>query len=818
VFELAYHFDAADEPTQALTYALAAAEQARKQHALAIAEQQYRIAERGAAEASAPIRQQIAERLGEILMLRGRYAEAETQFEAARVLAHTNVERARIARNFGELAMKSGELDTAAQSLESGLELLGCKVPKRHAWLYVLLLWEIFIQTLHTWLPRWFVGRRPRQGADRELLVVALHNCLGYVYYFERGAAACLWTHLRGMNLAERYPPTPELALAYSSHAPAMAMVPLRKRGIAYARRSLAIRRELNDLWGQGQSLHFYGSVLYTASRYQESLDLSRQAIRILERTGDRWEMNIAGAHAAYNLYRLGEMQAAITETERIYQDGMTIGDYQSAGISVAIRTKAACGRVPGELIQAALERCGKDVHTRAELLMAEGMRLLAHRCPGDAVRVLEEADQAVRKQGLREEFTAAVVPWLATALRQELEAIPLTARARRRALLRRAWKTARRARWTAIFFRNNLPHALRELGSLAAIRGQCRRARRWLNRSLAIALHQGARYEQALTLEARGQIGLEVDWPSAADDLDQAARLLRELRPTQKASTTRAKPITLSLADRFDTVLKTGRQIASALSPDAIYVAVQDAALKLLRGDECVVLTTADASEQAEFIPVGGNSAPVSHALMNRALAAGRAVSFDSNTSTDVSDSLILAGFRSALYTPFFVRGKAAGCVCVTHRQVGGLFGEDEHRLADFIATVAGAALENAEGFARLQHWNADLEARVAERTAAAEARTRELQQALANVQTLNGLLPICASCKMIRDDHGYWHQVEQYIKEHSLADFSHGICPECAAKYFSRAALARRASEGEDAPEERADSNPGAVNADTP
>ena len=55
------------------------------------------------------------------------------------------------------------------------------------------------------------------------------------------------------------------------------------------------------------------------------------------------------------------------------------------------------------------------------------------------------------------------------------------------------------------------------------------------------------------------------------------------------------------------------------------------------------------------------------------------------------------------------------------------------------------------------------------------------QLQDALANVKTLRGLVPICANCKKIRDDHGYWRLVEEYVREHSEAEFSHGICPAC-------------------------------------
>ena len=60
------------------------------------------------------------------------------------------------------------------------------------------------------------------------------------------------------------------------------------------------------------------------------------------------------------------------------------------------------------------------------------------------------------------------------------------------------------------------------------------------------------------------------------------------------------------------------------------------------------------------------------------------------------------------------------------------------------------------------------------------------ELQDALAKVRTLRGLIPICASCKKIRDDKGYWEQIEVYIRDHSEANFSHGMCPDCAEKYW--------------------------------
>ena len=61
------------------------------------------------------------------------------------------------------------------------------------------------------------------------------------------------------------------------------------------------------------------------------------------------------------------------------------------------------------------------------------------------------------------------------------------------------------------------------------------------------------------------------------------------------------------------------------------------------------------------------------------------------------------------------------------------------------------------------------------------------KLKGALNEIKTLSGLIPICANCKNIRDDKGYWQQVEQYIKKHSEAEFSHSICPDCVSELYA-------------------------------
>jgi CheY-like chemotaxis protein len=74
--------------------------------------------------------------------------------------------------------------------------------------------------------------------------------------------------------------------------------------------------------------------------------------------------------------------------------------------------------------------------------------------------------------------------------------------------------------------------------------------------------------------------------------------------------------------------------------------------------------------------------------------------------------------------------------------------------------------------------------------------AKVRELQEAMAQIKTLSGIVPICSSCKKIRDDAGYWKQVELFVGEHTDATFTHGICPDCMAKLYPEYATHREHS----------------------
>jgi signal transduction histidine kinase/tRNA A-37 threonylcarbamoyl transferase component Bud32 len=736
-YELAFHFHAAGDDRAALPYALYAAGEARARHALGAAEQQYRIAAAGVPDTDVGTARDVQVGLGDVLMLQGRYDDAAACFTTALSIGSGPLQRAAIALRLGELAFKRGEVPESVEHLEGALRSLGRRHPRRPGVFLLWAGWEALVQAMHCLLPRRLVRRRDLDDdAVVDILAARVCSRLAYSYWFSRGRNPTAWAHLREMNILERYPPTLELAQAYSEHAPVMSTLPWYSRGIAYAQRSLEIRREFGDVWGQGQSLHFYGVVLYSASRFSEAIEKLTEAIRLLDRTGDQWEINTALWHIGFSQYRLGRREDAVQTLTRCYASGLEIGDHQAAAIALSGLAKATGGLISADDVARELAHSTGDAHTSGELATGEGVRLLAAGDAAAAVEVLQEAQRWVRSAGVRNEYVAPILPWQLTALRMQAEQTGAYRLAERRLLLRRAGRVARKARRIARAYRNNLPHVLREKALLRQLSGHPRTARRLLAKATRVAEQLGMGQELELLAEAgdafrTGQrpSGPVVRQPTVGDE--QTVPSIDELP-------------TLSLVDRFDTLLRAGRAIASALTPAGVYEAVRVAAQELLRSEECLiaVLHTGGGAEDRLVSLDASSGLGLSERLVREALRERVVCIYTDDAPDDPSVSMVLRQARSALAAPIFVRGRPVACWHVVHRQVSGLFGADETRLAEFISALAGAALENADGFSEVQALSQSLERRVEERTAELSVANSALRSTLAELERANSEL----------------------------------------------------------------------------
>ncbi|MFO7884390.1 MAG: GAF domain-containing protein [Desulfobacteraceae bacterium] len=127
----------------------------------------------------------------------------------------------------------------------------------------------------------------------------------------------------------------------------------------------------------------------------------------------------------------------------------------------------------------------------------------------------------------------------------------------------------------------------------------------------------------------------------------------------------------------------------------------------------------------------------------------------------------------ENVMFAPLVIENQTVGVIGLANKPED--FTETDARVALGFGKLCAIALQNSRNL---------------EKREASEKKNqgliKELKEALANVRQLSGLLPICGHCKRIRDDKGYWNQLEQYIHDHTDATFSHGICQECARKYY--------------------------------
>ncbi len=135
--------------------------------------------------------------------------------------------------------------------------------------------------------------------------------------------------------------------------------------------------------------------------------------------------------------------------------------------------------------------------------------------------------------------------------------------------------------------------------------------------------------------------------------------------------------------------------------------------------------------------------------------------------------DRLFQSRLRSCVAVPLHTDGRRFGLLVLADSRPSAFTGE-HRKIADEIARQLAIAFQQARLREQLQQHADELERRV-------EERTRELRESLENVKQLQGLLPICAWCKKVRDDKDYWHEVEHYVAAHTEARFTHGICPAC-------------------------------------
>ena len=189
-----------------------------------------------------------------------------------------------------------------------------------------------------------------------------------------------------------------------------------------------------------------------------------------------------------------------------------------------------------------------------------------------------------------------------------------------------------------------------------------------------------------------------------------------------------------------------------------------------------CVAINRLDPPELEAFMTNIGPDNPMPSGVRmslteaycrNTVIRQRQVIYTDARTDPEMAESIpVKAGFHAYMgYPLFWPEGEIFGTICVIDNKVN-MWKKQQDKILCTFKDMIEAHLALVFTIEQLGEKN------------------NQLQKAYNEVKTLKGMLPICAKCKKIRDDKGYWNQIESYIKKYSEAEFSHSICPECAAE----------------------------------
>jgi tetratricopeptide (TPR) repeat protein len=517
IYDLAYHADACGDPAKARKYSLLAARLAREQLAPQVAVQQYEISLRHSiTDLCNPGNYELAEGYASSLLLVGRYHDAQEILKNAQGCSETTLQRVRLEELSGLASFKLGNLHASLSHFHQALSLLEEPTPK---WLVgkLLSIAKVYATNQLRSLRRWQSGPPPSEIARASTRILTQ---MAKSAAFSDGLMM-VWCALRGISIAERYQPTSDLAFCYIIYASAAAAVGQHRISLNYAKKGLELYSELNDEWGEGHSLTWSGINAFARGDYLKAIDSLELGVKILERVGDEWDINIGMFHLACSLYQLGRLDTAIETAYEVFERSVRYGDTRT-NCALYLLAKASDGRAD---LTSYLKRrldAPEDILATCNFHKCLGIKLIAEEKFPEAVHETNIACDLPLRHRLPNYHSVAGVPLAVAARRRHAESLELGSKVRRAALTK-ARSLASRALWICSLYPPEYPAALREYAEVSRIAGKTNRAIKYFDKSIRNAEQQSASYEAAKARLGKAQLLVQLKEPGAEKFLTAA-------------------------------------------------------------------------------------------------------------------------------------------------------------------------------------------------------------------------------------------------------------------------------------------------------
>lgn len=534
LFDLAFHFSAADKRQKAFAYSVLAAEQARRQASLEPAVEQYRTAAQFMEHASSQARFRVLLRLGESLQLLSRNAEAEDILAVAHPLASNDLDRCEVENSQAEVARQAGRYAESAARFAKTLRSLGISVPSSTPGMVWGILQQGLIQTVHSW------RGYPRPGSPpptaRQAMINKLFGNFVMTVWF-RSTPMTLWIDLAKLNHAETTAVSQELLRGRSQHTVICAVLNLHARRHRFIQ--LAMDGTPEDDYATRMLNAFYIEAShYIAGDYRKCQDFGQQGLSLMNRSGDVWRGLLVRLHILLADYRLGNLGEALSGSLSAFPDSIRLGDPNTAHDYINLIAMITGGNFRFQEMKAILQPIPDNYQATNQGLQAEARWHLYHDRVAEGFKKAEEAFQLMKRHVVINHITNTNFPLILEATRRYAAELQDRDPAAANKLLKQAF---RRAKWAARITSGtaDYPAVLRELGRLHHACGRPAKAIRVTQQSCRAAEKSEMKYELALSKLAVAEYRAECG-KADAQDVEQARTRVQTFQDAVRCSSQR--------------------------------------------------------------------------------------------------------------------------------------------------------------------------------------------------------------------------------------------------------------------------------------
>jgi tetratricopeptide (TPR) repeat protein len=526
LFDLSYHCDAAGDSQKAYLYAALAARQASQQFSQSVAAEQYAVAKRNLDSNDKQGAFLVARGLCRAHCLLGDYEQAREELEGAIELTTDKLNQAEVLGLQAQIAHKLGEVSQGVDFYGQAIRRIGYHVPRNLPDLMASFGYELVIQAFHTIAPRsWY--RKERDLSRSEALAVELFNRNSIVSYY-MNTVAMLWTHMKGLNLAETRNDSLELAYVYGLHPAPAAAAGLAGRGLRYSERAFEIANEAGDLLTLGHVLTMRSMACFALGRHAEGAEHGVRGSEYLESAGDTYLRYLSEIHATLCYWQLGSPKNSIRLAIDCFERTVILGEGTGMAGSLYGLTLATEGKLPQAALRSCFEVSDENHFDIALTLQSEGVWHLRHGRYREAAEILEKAWLHARAHFVLTPYTTSCISWLLTAIRQFRENAAEEYETEERELAKKTRSYMRQARRLCWMYPMAKPHLYREIGLYHASRGNLKKTLQWLKKSIDSANHFGAVTESSKSVVELAR--LDANWRQTIDP-EQHERAQETLR-----------------------------------------------------------------------------------------------------------------------------------------------------------------------------------------------------------------------------------------------------------------------------------------------